>query len=82
MALHVRGGPAADAGDVGDGGGDEESAEEFEARVYEGILSVMRASSERARSALASCVLLGTPYDGAPDVVRQTIRQIIEAAEL
>lgn len=60
----------------------EESDEDFEARVYQALMQVARSSSERVRSALGSCVMLGTPYEGAPDVVRQTIRKFIEAAEL
>jgi hypothetical protein len=75
-------GDEADAGDGDDGDGDEESPEEFEGRVYLALMRVARGSSERARSALGSCVLLGTPYAGAPDIVRQTIRKFIETAEL
>jgi hypothetical protein len=84
MALHLRGGRAAPAATNGGGGdaGDEESEEEFEARVYRALMSVARSSSERVRSSLGACVMLGTPYEGAPDVVRQTIRRFIEAAEL
>jgi hypothetical protein len=91
MALHMRGGRAGQAApaatQVSGGGsdadaGDEESEEEFEARVYRALMAIARSSSERVRSALGSCVMLGTPYEGAPDVVRQTIRRFIEAAEL
>jgi hypothetical protein len=64
------------------GGEDEETDEEFEARVYEALVGVLRSSSERVRSALSSCVLLGTPYEGAPDLVRQTVRDFISQAEL
>lgn len=79
MAIHMEGEPAAD--DDGDEG-DEESAEEFEGRVYLALMQVARSSSERVRNALGSCVMLGTPYEGAPDIVRQTIRKFIESAEL
>jgi hypothetical protein len=62
--------------------GDEESAEEFEGRIYLALMRVARSSSERVRNSLGSCVMLGTPYGSTPDIVRQTIRQFIEAAEL
>ncbi len=90
MGLHLRGGrasspPATKTNGSGGAGADddgEESDEDFEARVYQALMQVARSSSERVRSALGSCVMLGTPYEGAPDVVRQTIRKFIEAAEL
>jgi hypothetical protein len=73
-------GDEADAGDADDV--DEESPEEFEGRVYVALMRVARGSSERVRAALGSCVLLGTPYEGAPDIVRQAIRKFIALAEL
>ena len=78
MAIRIGSAGAADSGDDGD----EESSEEFEARIYGALMRVARSSSERVRSALGSCVLLGTPYQGAPDIVRETIRKFIETAEL
>jgi hypothetical protein len=78
MAIRIAG--AAGAAETEDG--DEESSEEFEARVYDALMRVARSSSERVRTALGSCVLLGTPYEGAPDIVRETIRKFIESAEL
>lgn len=77
MAIRIGGAGARETDD-----GDEESAEEFEARVYMALMRVARSTSERARSALGSCVLLGTPYEAAPDIVRETIRKFIESAEL
>jgi hypothetical protein len=79
MAIRIAG--AAGAAETADDG-DEESSEEFEARVYDALMRVARSSSERVRSALGSCVLLGTRYEGAPDIVRETIRKFIESAEL
>jgi len=79
MAIRIGG--AAGAAETPDEG-DDESAEEFEARVYGALMRVARSSSERVRTALGSCVMLGTPYQGAPDIVRETIRKFIETAEL
>jgi len=78
--MGIRIGGAAGARETDDG--DEESGEEFEARVYMALMRVARSSSERARSALATCVMLGTPYAAAPDIVRETVQKFIETAEL
>lgn len=78
MGIQIGGRGAAAIDDEGD----EESPEEFEARIYAALMKVARGSTERVRAALGSCVLLGTPYEGAPDIVRQTIRKFIETAEI
>lgn len=76
MAIRIEG------GDDDNGDADEESPEEFEGRIYTALMQVARSSSERVRTALGACVMLGTPYGGTPDIVRQTIRRFIESAEL
>lgn len=78
MGIRIGGGRAA----ATDDDGEEETPEEFEARVYGALMRVARSSSERVRAALGSCVMLGTPYEGAPDIVRETVRKFIETAEL
>jgi hypothetical protein len=79
MGLKVSKGQASPtAGD----GSDEESDEQFEERIYLALMRVARTTSQRTRSALASCVMLGTPYEVAPDEVREAIREFVDEADL
>lgn len=60
----------------------EESDEEFEERIYAALMECARRSSAKLRSALGSCVMLATPYEKAPEIVRDAIAEFIAEAEL
>jgi hypothetical protein len=78
MGLHFGSGrPIVDGADE-----EEESEEDFEARVYGALMKIARQSSSRLRSQLGSCVLLGTSYPKAPESVREAIRAFIDEADL
>ena len=61
---------------------EEESAEEFEERVYSALMKIARQSSSKLRSALGACVMMGTKYERAPEIVREAIGQFVEEADL
>lgn len=69
---------------AGDDGADEdeESDEEFEARIYAALMEVARGTTARERSQLGTCVLMRTKYEKAPPDVREVIRDFITKAEL
>jgi len=74
--------PAA-ANHIGPSSRDEEETEEqFEARIYGALLDVAASTDERTRSALGSCVLFRTPYASAPELVKDAIRDFIDAGDL
>lgn len=61
---------------------DEESEEQFTERIYLALMRGARRSSERLRTQLGSCVLLGTAYADAPEAVQIAIRQFIDDAAI
>lgn len=61
---------------------DEETQEEFEERVYTALMRIARGSSAKLRSALGSCVMMGTRYSEAPENVREAVAAFIDEADL
>ncbi|MEO7827172.1 MAG: hypothetical protein ABIR60_08535 [Allosphingosinicella sp.] len=60
----------------------EETDEQFEARIYGALLDVAAATNERTRSQLGMCVLMRPTYAAVPELVKEAIRDFIDAAEL
>ena len=73
---------SAAANDGSDDGGDDETEDEFAERIYLALMRVARSSSGKLRAQLGSCVLLGTPYATAGELVRAAVRDFIATAEL
>lgn len=75
MAIHLGDGAA-------DEDEDEETDDDFEARIYDALMKIARSTSGGARKQLGACVLLGTPYEESAAGVKDAIRRFIAAAEL
>ena len=61
---------------------EEETEDQFEARIYGALLDVAASTDDRTRSALGTCVLFRTPYADASELVKEAIRDFIDVADL